>query len=88
MRRPQLVSRDEGICEEQIQMLQIGYMLQLKSQRGGFWAKIVDMYPRGYYDAMVFSRDLSGQQVEFGDMIKVHKRHIHGIGIPYDEHVN
>ena len=88
MRRPQLLARDDELSDEHVQMLQIGYMLQLRTQRGGFWAKIVDLYPRGYYDAMVLSRDLSGQQVEFGDMIKVHKRHIHGIGIPYEQHAS
>ncbi len=88
MRRPHLLARDDELSDEHVQMLQIGYLLQLRTQRGGFWAKIVDLYPRGYYDAMVFSRDLSGQQVEFGDMIRIHRRHIHGIGIPYDQHAN
>jgi hypothetical protein len=88
MRRPHLLSRDTQsiICEEQLQILQIGYLLQLRSQKGDFWAKIVEFYPRGYYDALVTSRDLSGQPIEFGDMIRIHKRHIHGIGIPYDQH--
>jgi hypothetical protein len=85
MRHPKLLSRDDILFEDEtINSLQIGYTLLLHSVRGGFWAKIVDIHPRGYYDAMVFSRDLSGQTINFGDMIKVHKRHIHGIGIPWD----
>lgn len=87
MRQPKLLSRDI-IDEELLNTLQIGYSLLLHSVRGEFWAKLVDIHPRGYYDAMVFSRDLSGQTVNFGDMIKVHKRHIHGIGIPYEQHAN
>lgn len=85
MRQPKLLSRDI-IDEDLLNTLQIGYPLLLHSVRGEFWAKLVDIHPRGYYDAMVFSKDLSGQTVNFGDMIKVHKRHIHGVGIPYWAH--
>ena len=85
MKHPKLLSRDT-VDDALLNTIEVGYSLLLHSVRGGFWAKIVDIHPRGYYDAMVFSRDLSGQTISFGDMIKVHKRHIHGIGIPYEAH--
>jgi hypothetical protein len=88
MRYPKLLGRNPELEEETLNMLQVGYCLLLHSARGEFWAKIVDIHSRGYYDAMVFSRDLSGQQISFGDLIRIHKRHIQGIGIPYEQHAN
>jgi hypothetical protein len=85
MRYPKLLNSETILFEDTVlNTLQIGYNLLLHNSKGEFWVKIVDIHPRGYYDAMVFSRDISGQTIEFGDMIKLHKRHIHSISIPWN----
>ena len=49
MRHPKLLSREDILFEDEvINNLQVGYTLLLHSARGEFWAKIVDIHPRGY----------------------------------------
>jgi len=54
-----------------------GDLVQLYNGKDSIWTCIVEVKTRGYFDGIVSSRCLS-KSYKFGDLIKIHSRHIQG----------
>jgi len=79
MQWPRLLKREEGVDAEQIHYAWIGDYVLLHNGQEEFWAEIVDKQARGYFDVIVSSKILPWRQISYGDLIRVHERHMHGL---------
>ena len=75
---PRLLESVVNLPNEYVKQIRCGDHLLLHNGQASFWAEVVDVKNRGYFDTIISSR-LEFGQYSFGDLIRCHQRHIYNI---------
>ena len=74
---PRLLTTDIPLPDEFVQQIHCGDYILLHNYKQTFWAQIIDIKARGYFDAIIYSQ-IENTRYTLGDLIVCHRRHIHG----------
>ena len=67
-----------NLPNEHVKQIRCGDHLLLHNGQVSFWAEVVDVKNRCYFDTIISSR-LNLGQYTFGDLIRCHQRHIYDV---------
>ncbi len=75
MIRPRLLINAESLPDEVVKQIHCGDYILVHNSMGGFWTQVADVKERGYFDTICTSK-ITTPTYTFGDLLRIHRRHI------------